>query len=75
MKWIPVKQQLPKDCEAVLIYDYFRLEYGLLPFCIAKIINRNDNDYYFECACYSPFTHIDIQYWMPLPSDPPKDSE
>ncbi len=64
MEWISVKDRLPENDEAVLVF---------VPdvVCMGRIFNRERGWEHFPCSCCEVFiwSH-EVTHWMPLPKGP-----
>jgi len=70
MKWISVKDRLPKDGEDVLVsYKHGR---GDMRIAMSAYHHGKSNNYFDEGCCCNWFDSCKVLYWMPLP-EPPKD--
>lgn len=86
-RWIPVTERLPKDKERVLIFYWLSTKpktpwYKVATFS-KKLSDVDEYDlygkdhpgFYGSDSEYGYYEHTDVEYWMPLPEPPEKESE
>lgn len=68
MNWISVKDQLPKDKQAVLVIDENGKMYSATGHPFDAIIDKDLAFTTFFCDCC--YRHPPVTHWMPIPKGP-----